>query len=716
MPGPAQPWDQPEDPRDQTVDLPRIDLASFGNGHTAPEPGSGAITRPFYPAEPPRSGAGPRLPAEPPLAPLPPPRREPPGRPDPGLSDRGLPPEHLPRRLPDSSRDPYARPGESAQPGALFRPAGEPDGGREPDSGIFRTAREPDATHSADSGSFRTAREPNGKREPDSGLFRTTREPDGTRGADSGSFHTTREPNATHSADSGPFHTTPEPNATHSADSGPFHTTPESDRRRSADSRPSLRVAESASGARPSDAGLPDTVTAASTPTAPPLLPDPPRLPDADPVPAAVTEVADAGVRPATPASAPRFTTPPATFGPDTRAPASDPDAEPRDRNPAPAARRRTAPARPLGRPAPGSMHDLIGRLDRLPDGHPSSPYEDGGLARPLPHRLRQLELGLPAPEREPADAGQVPDAGPTPARDVPAAQPRPPAETGLARAEPSPAAPPPVQAGAEYASAGRDPYAAPAANGHGDSGHRPAPDRDLALRPWRASPPESNGRNGPAADHPARPDDQEQLVTGLLAACRAAEGRNARGEYGESGLTPALRRIAHQLPRGGLAPDSEADTLKPAARLAAKLERLIARHPGRSPEELAAGIGDGVRYAFTFDPDYYTEGTWLVHRKLKAYGFELEARRNRWDSPEYKGVWTRWRDPAHGLVFEVQFHTGQSWDVLQRTHAAYVQITDPATPAADRARLRARQVSAATSAKAPPNCTEISDFGREAR
>ena len=149
---------------------------------------------------------------------------------------------------------------------------------------------------------------------------------------------------------------------------------------------------------------------------------------------------------------------------------------------------------------------------------------------------------------------------------------------------------------------------------------------------------------------------------------------------------------------------------------MAAKLARLVARHPGCSPEELAAGIGDGIRYTFTFDPDYYTEGTWLVHRKLKAYGFELEARRNRWDSPEYKGVWTRWRDPAHGLPFEVQFHTGVSWDIVQRTHEAFVRITDPAASAADRARLRSRQVAAAAVAKAPPGYAEISDFGREAR
>jgi hypothetical protein len=362
--------------------------------------------------------------------------------------------------------------------------------------------------------------------------------------------------------------------------------------------------------------------------------------------------------------------------------------------------RRRTAPARPVGRPAPGSIRDLLDRLDRLPDGHPSSPYEDGGLARPLPHRLRQLELGLPAPEREPADLGSLTAFG------------APPGTSAGPAAERGPAPASDRNGQLVRADAGADPYAAPAANGHADSGRRPHADHELALGPWQTARAEPNGSNG----HAHADEDQEQLVAGMVAACRAAEGKNVFGEYGASGLTPAIRRIAHQLPRGGLAPDSEADTLKPPDRLAAKLARLIARHPGRSPEELAAGIGDGVRYAFTFDPDYYTEGTWLVHRKLKAYGFELEARRNRWDSPEYKGVWTRWRDPAHDLAFEVQFHTGHSWAVLKRTHASYVQITDPATSAAERARLRARQVAAAASAKAPPNCSEIADFGREAR
>ena len=223
-----------------------------------------------------------------------------------------------------------------------------------------------------------------------------------------------------------------------------------------------------------------------------------------------------------------------------------------------------------------------------------------------------------------------------------------------------------------------------------------------------------------PSGSRPSAPPfgayDLTDLVERTLAACRAAEGRNMFDNYGSSGLTPAIQRLAAQLPAGGLAPGSEADSLKPAVRFAAKLAKLIARNPGRPPEELAASISDAVRYAFAFEPDDYTECTWLVHRKLKTQGFELEVRRNRWESPEHKGIFTRWRDPAHGISFEVQFHTMASWTAAKRAHDAYASITDPATPASERAQLRARQVLAAATAIAPAGCMEIEDFRAEQR
>jgi hypothetical protein len=424
-------------------------------------------------------------------------------------------------------------------------------------------------------------------------------------------------------------------------------------------------------------------------------------------------------------------------------------------------------------RPARGSLADLRSRLDRLPDGHPSSPYEDGGAAKPLPHRLRQLELGLPAPERDAVDAtprlsrlGSDPregeQASPTtrparsPAADSPVGQPNAAAMSadgdagdraassdslGDPAAAPHTAPPGNGTNGRRHDPAGawQDPYALPSATGNGspratsppigERHHERGRDRATHDRNHTADARTQQYRElRSAADPPTSPPGSSELdngqlsgvasklVASMLAEGRAAEGRTVSGSYGASGLTPVIRRIAEQLNRGGLAPGSEAASLKPAERLSAKLARLVARHPDRGAGELAASICDVVRYAFAFEPEYFTEGTWLVHRKLKAQGFEIEARRNRWESPEYKGIWTRWRDPASDLSFEIQFHTFASWEVIVTTHAAYRLITDPTTPAAERAMLRARQVAAATRAKAPPNCAEIADFSKGTR
>jgi hypothetical protein len=219
-----------------------------------------------------------------------------------------------------------------------------------------------------------------------------------------------------------------------------------------------------------------------------------------------------------------------------------------------------------------------------------------------------------------------------------------------------------------------------------------------------------------PRRPHAGLTPEQESIADAALSRYKAADGRNVFGGYGESGLTPAMRRVEAHLPNGRLAPDSDQHSLKSPERYKDKLAALIARHPGIPAADLAAEIYDAARYAFVFEPPDYTDGTWLVHRRLKAQGFDLEARRNRWDTPELKGIRTRWRDPAHDLAFEVQFHTPASWDVVQRTHEAYLRITDPRTPAAERAELRERQVAAAAGTRPPARYTEIGDFRADAR
>jgi hypothetical protein len=287
-----------------------------------------------------------------------------------------------------------------------------------------------------------------------------------------------------------------------------------------------------------------------------------------------------------------------------------------------------------------------------------------------------------------------------------------------------------------------RSPDPAPAPNGHAEPpAGRPLRGRVLGDRPAPAADDSPDGALGsqapgdraaasapPVADAPANGSasaadtrsrltaEQDRIADQALEKYRAADGRNMFGGYGESGLTPAMRRVEAYLPHGRLAPDSEENSLKSPERFKEKLARMIERNPGIPPAELADEIYDAARYTFVFEPQDYTDGTWLVHRRLKAQGFELEARRNLWENHEVKGIKTRWRDPAHDLAFEVQFHTPSSWEVLQRTHEAYLRITDPQTPPAERVQLRARQAAEAAAARAPVRCAEIGDFRAEAR
>ena len=207
---------------------------------------------------------------------------------------------------------------------------------------------------------------------------------------------------------------------------------------------------------------------------------------------------------------------------------------------------------------------------------------------------------------------------------------------------------------------------------------------------------------------------EESRIADEVLGRCRIAEGRNVFGGYGHSGLTPAMRRIEAQLEHGQLLADTEGCALKPADSFKRKLADLILRQPDKSAEELALEVHDGIRYTFIFDTEHYADGTLQAHSRFKGNGFDLEVRRNCWQNREYKGINSRWRDPAHDLVFEVRFHTTASWDLSERAHSLYEAITDPATPPEERVRLRSIYAGMSDAVPVPRGCSNIPDYRRE--
>lgn len=193
----------------------------------------------------------------------------------------------------------------------------------------------------------------------------------------------------------------------------------------------------------------------------------------------------------------------------------------------------------------------------------------------------------------------------------------------------------------------------------------------------------------------------------------RIAEGRDEAGNYAEHGITPAMRRIVGELEHGELVGCPEF-SLKSEERFKEKLAKKISESPGLPAREVAGRIHDGIRYTFTFDSERYTAAIHDTRRRLEAAGYSLEFQRPTWGDPDYKGVNSRWRDPGSGQLFEVQFHTPQSWDAKQATHDAYEKMAAPTTPPEEVARLQSYQREITASVAIPPGALEIPYYEKE--
>lgn len=76
----------------------------------------------------------------------------------------------------------------------------------------------------------------------------------------------------------------------------------------------------------------------------------------------------------------------------------------------------------------------------------------------------------------------------------------------------------------------------------------------------------------------------------------------------------------------------------------------------------------------------------------LRARGFEELKVGNSWNGDRYRGINSTWRDPGTGQVFEVQFHTTDSFQAKMDTHQWYEEQRLSATPQHRRAELQGMQ------------------------
>src|SRR5262249_47551717 len=151
-------------------------------------------------------------------------------------------------------------------------------------------------------------------------------------------------------------------------------------------------------------------------------------------------------------------------------------------------------------------------RMERLPPGHPSSPHNDDGSRKPPPPDLSAYELPIPGD----------PDYQPEPSRA---------SETDR-----------PTDEAPKAAGDRQHPDAAVFA------AEEPTPDSEAARPTAQEDKPRSRPDGSWEWKGRALTPEESHSSDQALGRWTSAEGRDADGNYGGHGLTPAMRRIETQL------------------------------------------------------------------------------------------------------------------------------------------------------------------------
>lgn len=119
--------------------------------------------------------------------------------------------------------------------------------------------------------------------------------------------------------------------------------------------------------------------------------------------------------------------------------------------------------------------------------------------------------------------------------------------------------------------------------------------------------------------------------------------------------------------------------------------------------------INDALRYTVIAEEDKYIEKHIEILKQLSDVGYEIVHSWNAWkDEGElndrgYRGINVTVRH-WHGQLFELQFHTAESWRVKSETHRLYKEWRLRDTPHARKEELLAELRKTASQITAPRN------------
>jgi hypothetical protein len=143
-------------------------------------------------------------------------------------------------------------------------------------------------------------------------------------------------------------------------------------------------------------------------------------------------------------------------------------------------------------------------------------------------------------------------------------------------------------------------------------------------------------------------------------------------------------------------------------------LKRALATELHRRPfldpaEVLERRIQDSVRYTVQLPPDHgYAAGVAEAVGQLRRRGAHNVSWKWSWGGDGYRGINSSWHDPVSGHVFEVQFHTHDSFLAKTATHKLYEQERLPTTPPEVAARLAEEQAQIFRKVPIPPGVEDL--------
>lgn len=141
------------------------------------------------------------------------------------------------------------------------------------------------------------------------------------------------------------------------------------------------------------------------------------------------------------------------------------------------------------------------------------------------------------------------------------------------------------------------------------------------------------------------------------------------------------------------------------------KMKLTKAYNPDISEKRLKRRIFDALRYTMVCEAESYSQTVkdMLANLREKGYEFEEKDIRNYWPTHElYKGINATLR--LGGDVFELQFHTDESWEAKNEAPPLYEESRLQDTSRIRREKLEGRMIAVFGRIRTPPG---VEDLGR---